>query len=152
MKTAKIVLLVVVLALVAIQLVPDKMPENVGINPGDIVNTGKVPENISAILKTSCYDCHSNVTRFPWYTGLAPASWLLARDIRLGREQLNFSTWEAYSKRQKIGKLESLRDEVASGDMPLKIYTIMHRKARLTPDQVSALSEWTEEMTMHIME
>jgi hypothetical protein len=152
MKIFKIILLVLVLALAAIQLIPDKMPANVNTNPGDIVSTGLVPDSVASILKTSCYDCHSNETQFPWYSRLAPASWLLARDIRAGREQMNFSEWGAYSKRERIGKLESVKEEVTSGEMPLFIYTIIHRQARLTQEQISSISAWTEVMANNIME
>ncbi len=152
MKTLKIILLILVLAMAAIQLIPDKLPAIVNINPGDIVNSGMVPDSLAAILKTSCYDCHSNETQFPWYSRLAPASWLLARDIRVGREQINFSEWEAYSKRERIGKLESVKEVVTSGEMPLFIYTIIHRQARLTQEQISSLSAWTEDMANKIME
>lgn len=152
MKVLKIILLILVLAMAAIQLIPDKMPANVNNNPGDIINSGMVPDSLAAILKTSCYDCHSNETRYPWYSRLAPASWLLARDIKEGREHLNFSEWESYNKRNKIGKIEAVREEVTSGEMPLFNYTIIHRKARLTKEQISSLSIWTEDMANKIME
>jgi len=152
MKKVKIILLILILALAAIQLFPDNLPANVNNNPGDMVSAGLVPDSIAGILKTSCDDCHSNETRFPWYSRLAPASWLLARDIKEGREQLNFSAWESYSKRQKIGKIESVREEVTSDEMPLFIYTVIHRKARLTQEQISSLSTWTEDMANKIME
>jgi hypothetical protein len=77
---------------------------------------------------------------------------LLARDIRAGREQINFSEWGAYSKRERIGKLESVKEEVTSGEMPLFIYTIIHRQARLTQEQISSISAWTEVMANKIME
>jgi len=151
MKIFKTILLILVLLLAVIQFIPDRLPENVADNPGDIRNTGSVPEDVAVILKASCYDCHSNETVFPWYSRLAPASWLLARDIRVGRENVNFSEWKGYKKRDQIGMLESVKDEVTQGEMPLPVYTVIHRKARLSPGQVSTLSRWAEDMANEIL-
>ena len=140
------------MSLLAIQFIPNKMPENKAVDKEDIVGSGFVPGDIEAILRTSCYDCHSNQTHFPWYSKIAPSSWLLARDITHGRDNLNFSQWNGYSKRKKIGKLEDIQDVVTSGEMPLQVYTIIHRRARLTKEQVSALGRWTDDMTEKILQ
>jgi hypothetical protein len=76
----------------------------------------------------------------------------LASDINRGRDKLNFSEWKSYSKRHQIGKLEAIKEEITSGDMPLKVYTIIHRKARLTKKQVSAVAGWTDEVSKKILE
>jgi hypothetical protein len=77
---------------------------------------------------------------------------LLAKDIREGRNELNFSEWGSSSKRQMIKNLGNIKEEVTSGDMPLRIYLVIHRNAKLSPEQVSALSKWTEDMTNMILE
>jgi len=151
MKVLKTALFILVLLLAVIQFIPDRLPENLADNPGDLLNSGTVPEQVAAILRTSCYDCHSNETHFPWYSRLAPASWLLAKDIREGRENVNFSEWNGLSKRDKIGKLESVKEEVTKGEMPLPVYTLIHRKARLTPEQVSYLAKWADDMANEIL-
>ena len=74
----------------------------------------------------SCYDCHSNETRWPWYSRVAPVSWLVAKDVREGREHLNFSTWEQPNE----GAAEIL-EVVEDGEMPLRKYTLLHPDARL---------------------
>jgi len=141
-----------VISLLAIQFIPNKLPENKATGHDDITGTGLLTPEITTILKTSCFDCHSNETHFPWYSKLAPSSWLLASDINRGRDKLNFSEWKSYSKRHQIGKLEAIKEEITSGDMPLKVYTIIHRKARLTKKQVSAVAGWTDEVSKKILE
>jgi len=152
MKTVKIILAIVVIALVAIQFIPNRMPSNKPVSEQDIIHSGQVTGDMAKILKTSCYDCHSEQTEFPWYSKMAPTSWLLADDITNGRKNLNFSEWNSYTKRKKIGKLEAIREEVSSGEMPLPVYLLMHRRSKLSPEQVEALSQWTDDMTKKILE
>jgi hypothetical protein len=152
MKAIKIILVILAFALLAIQFIPNKLPENKAVTKEDIVNTGILPDHVAAILKTACYDCHSNQTRLPWYSKLAPSSWLLTRDINLGRKKLNFSEWDSYSKRHQIGKLEDIKEEVTSGEMPLPAYRFVHWNARLTHEQVSELAKWTDEVTKKILQ
>jgi hypothetical protein len=152
MKILKIILAILIIALIALQFVPNQMPVNKESGADDLIASGVVPEDISSVLRTSCYDCHSNQTVYPWYSRVAPASWLLAKDIRNGREELNFSDWGSYSKRNKIKNLSNIKEEVTSGEMPLNVYLVMHRKAKLSPEQVSALSKWTDDLTNKILE
>ena len=152
MKVVKILLGALVLLFIGIQLLPDRLPENLPIDGKDITNSGLVTDEVLTVLKTSCFDCHSSQTQFPWYAKVAPSSWLLADHISHGREHLNFSEWEDYSKREKIGKLEDIHDEITSGDMPLKSYIMIHRQARLSPEEISLLTKWTEETTEKILQ
>ena len=151
MKKTWIVMALLAGILVILQFIPSAIPENSAVNSGDIIMNGNAGE-VSELLKKACYDCHSNQVEFPWYAKVAPASWLLARDIKNGKEHLNFSEWEAYSKRNKIGRLETIQEEVTSGAMPLKIYTLMHKEARLNADQTEAIKAWTDELANRIME
>lgn len=152
MKLFKIFLIVLVIAFIALQFIPNKMPKNAEAGKDDLIASGILPLAISTILRTSCYDCHSNQTSYPWYSKVAPASWLLAKDVRVGRDELNFSEWGSYIKRKQIGKLRKIKEEVTSGDMPLKNYLIIHRRAKLSPEQKDALAKWTEDLTMNILE
>jgi hypothetical protein len=152
MKFLKILLIILVIAFVALQFVPVKMPENKAAGKDDLISIGEIPESVSSILKTSCYDCHSSQTTYPWYSKVAPASWLLAKDVRDGRDDLNFSEWGTYNKRHQIGSLRKIKEEVTSGDMPLKNYLIIHRYAKLSPEQKSDLVKWTEDATQKILE
>jgi len=100
------------------------------------------PANVHAILRRACYDCHSNETVWPWYTRIAPVSWLVARDVQQGREELNFSTWNRHSPRQQDKFLRESWNEVAEGEMPPWIYLRMHGNAVLSAQDRAALREW----------
>ncbi len=107
--------------------------------------TGDVgaPAEVAALLRRACYDCHSNETVWPWYARVAPASWLLASDVREGRGDLNFSTWTAYGVKKQVKKLQKTAEEVGEGDMPPWDYALMHPEARLTDAERAALRAWT---------
>jgi len=78
------------------------------------------------LVERACYDCHSNKTVWPWYSYVAPVSWLVEHDVHEGREHLNFSEWD---KEQKHA--DEAAEEVEDGEMPLRIYTLLHPEARL---------------------
>ena len=73
---------------------------------------------VKSILRRACYDCHSNETIWPWYSHIAPISWLLAWDVRDGRDELNFSTWSQYSTQRQLKKLKESWEQITEGDMP----------------------------------
>jgi hypothetical protein len=131
--------LVLLLALVAIQLVP--------VDTRNPPVTGDVPTSpaVKAVLRRACYDCHSHETRWPWYGRVAPVSWLLARDVREGRAELNFSTWDQYSAQQQVKKLKESWEEVAEGEMPPWFYLPAHREARLSAEDRALLRQWARE-------
>lgn len=110
--------------------------------PTDIIKTIPVPENALTILKNTCYDCHSNNTRYPWYVSIQPVAWLLASHITKGKENLNFSDFGAYSSRKQANKLRSIETSIEDESMPLPVYKIMHRAAMLTAEDKKVLIEW----------
>jgi hypothetical protein len=103
----------------------------------------QVPNEVSAIFNRACRDCHSNETNWPWYSRVAPVSWLVADDVRIGRQQLNFSEWGRYSARQTENKLEEICAVVQAEVMPPKQYTLAHPQAKLTERDVKAVCAWT---------
>ncbi len=103
----------------------------------------QIPPQVASILDRSCHDCHSNSTRWPWYSNFAPASWLLVDHVNEGREHLNFSEWGRLDNRRAANKLEEICDEVKIGAMPMASYTWIHRSAKLSQDDVRALCEWS---------
>lgn len=132
------------LAFMLIQIIPKNLPKNSTDHSKDIVQNENLPGDIKIILSKACYDCHSNQTVYPWYSYVAPVSWLVAKDTRDGREELNFSDWTELSKRKKIKILNNIAEEVEEDKMPLKIYTLIHRDAILTKEEISTLIAWTE--------
>jgi hypothetical protein len=102
-----------------------------------------VPREVGAILDRSCRNCHSNDTTWPWYSEVAPVSWLVAHDVQEAREHLNISTWATRSRGDQQEALEDICKEVRRGDMPITAYRLMHREAALTPADVEAMCAWT---------
>ena len=151
MKAVKIILISLAVLFIAIQFIPSGIPENKPEDIKSIVNSSLVTEPVLEQLRKSCFDCHSNQVQFPWYSKLAPSSWLLADHISEGKSHLNFSEWEDYSNREKIGLLEEIKDEVESGNMPLKSYLLIHRDAKLNSEEISALLTWADEATAKIL-
>jgi hypothetical protein len=99
---------------------------------------------VASVLSRSCNDCHSHKTVWPWYTNVAPVSWFIADHVEDGRRHLNFSEWGKGDERRKRKKLEEICEEVRDGAMPLSSYTPLHPQAKLTPEDIKTLCDWTE--------
>ena len=102
------------------------------------------PAQIGALLNRACYDCHSNQTRWPWYSRVAPISWLVARDVASGRKELNFSEWGSYYPQTRKRKLQWMGRVLRERSMPLWAYRLMHPGARLTDAERAMLDRWIE--------
>jgi len=102
-----------------------------------------VPADVRALLDHACADCHSDATIWPWYSRVAPVSWLISRDVRAGRRELNLDDWGSYSAERKQRTLEQICDQVSGHDMPDWTYLLLHDRARLTEAQRATLCRWT---------
>ena len=100
------------------------------------------PNNIKQLLQTSCYDCHSNNTAYPWYNKIQPISWFMERHIKEGKVELNFSEFGNYTKRRQKNKLKSIISQIEKEKMPLTSYTLIHRNAKLSDEEKIKLIEW----------
>ena len=98
---------------------------------------------VAAILDRSCNDCHSNKSRWPWYSNVAPVSWLVIGHVNDARKDLNFSEWGKRDRDRQSRKLQQICDEVSDGAMPLGSYTPMHPGAKLSAADVKTLCDWT---------
>jgi hypothetical protein len=138
----KKILLGLLIGLVLIQFIHPARYKSNGMSSVDWIKTINVPDNILSILKTACYDCHSNNTNYPWYSRIQPFGWLLARHIRMAKAELNFNEFDSYSKRRQISKLNGIRNSVKDGTMPLSSYTMIHKNARLSKEDKRILIDW----------
>ena len=132
------VALIVLAIVIAIHLVPVNRS-----NPpvrGEMV----APPRVVQVLRQSCYDCHSNETRWPWYSYVAPVSWFLTHHVNEAREELNFSTWLSLAEKDRVEMVHDIWDEVSEGKMPLRSYLILHPGARLSEDALGILKAWTD--------
>lgn len=100
------------------------------------------PAEVVSVLKSACYDCHSNETVYPWYSKIAPVSWWLANHINEGREHLNFSTYGQISAEDKGKVMEEIAEVIQKNEMPLGSYTWLHREAKLNEAQKNMLIQW----------
>jgi hypothetical protein len=102
-----------------------------------------VEPTLTSILDRSCNDCHSNRTVWPWYSRVAPVSWLVASDVQNGRRNLNFSEWGTYPPEKSAKLLDEICKEVKDGEMPPTTYTPMHSTAKLTNADQDDVCRWT---------
>lgn len=103
-----------------------------------------VPAPVMATLRRACFDCHSLETRWPWYSALPVASWLIEHDVEDGRRQINFSRWAEYNAFDRADKLDKMCEMATSRTMPLRPYRLLHPEARLSDAAVDELCIWTE--------
>src|SRR5512146_100051 len=100
------------------------------------------PADVKAVLDRSCYDCHSNRTVWPWYSRVAPMSWLLYRDVMEGRRHVNFSEWDKVPADKRARRIAACGREVKSGDMPLWFYLPLHPTAKLSDADKALIEKW----------
>ena len=113
------------------------------VNPTtDFIAVTAANTDVANLLKTACYDCHSNQPAYPWYTNIAPVSWWVKHHIDEGSHHLNFSEWGTYSEKRKDHKMEECIEMVEEDEMPMAYYTWMHKEAKLTDAQKLKLIEY----------
>ncbi len=110
-----------------------------------VTGTIDAPKEVMAILKRSCFDCHSNETKWPWYSYVAPVSWLVGNDVHAGRKHMNFSEWDTYNERRRNHKIKECGEEVTEGEMPLWFYIPLHPEAALLPEDIQTIVAWSEQ-------
>lgn len=144
MSKKKAGLLLVVFCFVVIQFFQPDRNQSGKVEGPDIHNSYAIPGNVSSIFKTACYDCHSNNSRYPWYSKIQPGAWLMATHIRDGKAKLNFSEFGNYSTRRRKSKLKAIGGSIRDGKMPLKSYLLLHPKAQLSDSDKKLVLAWVE--------
>ncbi len=99
-------------------------------------------QDVERVLRNSCYNCHSHETSWPWYSGVAPVSWLVAHDVNEAREHLNFSNWKTMRANDRLLAKKIIWEEIARGDMPLGRYVLLHPCAKLSETDKSVIRSW----------
>jgi hypothetical protein len=136
--------LAILVVLVAAQFLPvnrTNPPSDPRMHFNQVLNP---PPNVKASLERACRDCHTHDTTWPWYSKVAPASLLLASDVKEGREHLNLSEWGRLDAKRAVRKLDEMCEEMTSDAMPPGIYTLMHGEAKLTRAEVQAFCGWAK--------
>ena len=141
-KILKRIFQVLLLALIAIQFIRPAKNKSDGVSKNDISTIYPVPENVQTILKTSCYDCHSNNTVYPWYAEIQPLGWWLDNHIKDGKRGLNFSEFTSYRIRRQYKRFEDINELVKKDEMPLDSYLWIHKYAKLNEHQKLAIADW----------
>lgn len=103
-----------------------------------------VPQEVRTVLERSCFDCHSNETRWPWYSALAPARWIVVADVKEGREHLNFSEFGQYKAMRALSKADMICEQVLNESMPLPNYLTLHPGARVSPAERDLICNWVD--------
>ena len=138
--------------LIVIQFFPIKKNKSDKILDTDFIKIYNPPQNVATMLKTSCYDCHSNNTIYPWYSKIQPVAWYLQHHVNEGKHEVNFSEFGKYSLKRKKHKLDECIDEVKENEMPLTSYTLIHGDAKLSANQKEELISWLENTMNNIKE
>ena len=135
-------LLSLLILFIAIQLIQPARNNRGQILAADLTKIYVVPEKVLSVLQNSCYDCHSNHTRYPWYANIQPGSWLMAHHIKEAKADLNFSEFGKFSIRRQQSKLQAIANSIEDGTMPLCSYAVIHTDAKLSGDQKSLIFDW----------
>jgi len=135
----------IIMVLLAIQFIrPSKNFSSDTAGPNDITTQHATSPQVKAILSKACYDCHSDNTRYPWYAEVQPVSWWLANHVKDGKRHLNFSQFGGYTPKRASKRIKDVIEETKSHEMPLASYTLIHREAKLTDEEIAALTAWAE--------
>ena len=105
---------------------------------------------VATAFERSCNDCHSYRSVWPWYSHVAPVSWLVVSDVNRGRKALNFSEWAGYQPGEQRKQLSEICKEVSEGEMPGLPYTLLHRRAKLNATDVTNICSWTRASAQNI--
>nr|WP_314492912.1 heme-binding domain-containing protein [uncultured Chryseobacterium sp.] len=144
MKTVKRIVFWSLVLFALIQFIPtDKInqPVNRSVNFTDVKKT---PLKITGLLKSACYDCHSNETVYPKYAYIAPISWSVKDHVNEGREHLNFSLWNSYNKELKESMLKKAVQTLQDKSMPLPAYVVYHDEANISDAERTVLIQYFE--------
>ena len=142
--TLKRILSVLAILLVVVQFIRPERNEGNAYGDNDITHFTTVPDDVKQILETSCYDCHSDHTNYPWYTNIQPIGLWMQHHVDEGKHHLNYSQYVTYKPKRQKHKMEETIEMIREGEMPMESYTFIHKNAELTPAQQQIIIHWAE--------
>lgn len=131
MKMVKRIFIGFVVIIIVIQFIQPVRNTSGQVVPQSFIDTFQPNDTIVKLLANSCFHCHSNNTKYPWYTNIQPVGWLMAKHINDGKDELNFDDLAALSNRRRNSKFKSIAEQIQQDEMPLKSYLLIHRNAAL---------------------
>ena len=140
----KKILLALLVLLIVIQFIHPSRNISKGEQPNNIANAFNVPAEVKTILDKACMDCHSNNTRYPWYSKIQPVDWWLDDHVKEGKRGLNLDELGARPAWLRYHKMEEVIEQVKEGKMPLNSYTWIHKDAILTADEKAKITNWAQ--------
>jgi len=146
MSSIKKILFAIGILFIAIQFIRPPQNKSDQVLATDISKTISIPDNVQAIFKKACYDCHSNNTNYPWYSNIQPMGWLMAKHIKQGKEALNFSDFGSYSSRRQLSKLDGIANSIRDDIMPLSSYKLMHKNAQFNTNEKEIFINWAQQV------
>lgn len=149
-STVKKILLALAAIFVLIQFYRPEKNFSVGVSVNAIERHYNVPQNVGSLLKTSCYDCHSNNTKYPWYNNVQPVAFWLNSHINDGKRHLNFDEFNSYPAEKKKKKLQEVAETIENGEMPLSSYSLIHSDAKLSASDKQTLVDWAKTTSKEI--
>lgn len=148
--------LTMVASIAALQLVPGPAKQNPPVQKEHMVQAHvNLPPAASKVLEKSCFNCHSNETRWPWYSRIAPVSWFVAKDVDKARRTMNFSEWSVQNGRKPetaIAAWQASCLDLQKQRMPTNAYMMLHPEARVSPEEVKAFCAWTQQETVRLIQ
>lgn len=147
MKKFKLLFWALLLGMIVIQFIRPARNTSGQAPAQSFIDTFKLDDSIRKVLTASCFDCHSNNTRYPWYANIQPVGWVMSGHIRNGKEKLNFDDVASYGPRKRKSKFREIKEQIEQDKMPLPSYKILHKDARLTVDQKNILLHWFENLS-----
>src|SRR5213592_4683716 len=138
----KKILVGLLIVFVLVQFIRPGHNDGMALGAHDFTHSVTVPDSVMSLLKTACFDCHSDHTNYPWYSKITPVNWWLKNHIDGGKRHLNFTTFDTCSLKRKDRRLDEIAETVKEHDMPISSYLWIHKEARLNDAQRAAITDW----------
>jgi hypothetical protein len=146
------ILLILLVLLVIAQFIRPPHNDGSAATPNDITHSVAIPDTVMAMMKRSCYDCHSNHTNYPWYSKITPVNWWLYNHVKDGKRHFNYSEFNNATYKRKAKRLDEVAEQVEKHDMPLNSYLWIHKDARLSEAQEKMIIDWARSAQDQVMQ